>query len=301
MYHYRCISQIFIREGVRCAVNPTTGRERELRLEPAPTRRRVLVVGGGPAGLEAARLAALRGHDVTLCEATDRLGGKLVYASKTYSPNADVLRWLVGQVASLPIDVQLNTRIDGTLVEQLEADVVIAALGGDWARPLLPGADSHYVYTVDELDGWLVRGEPLQGRRIVVLGGGRAGLGLADVASQQGHAVTVVEESMVFAPQIGLPGRWRLIHELRERGVSLTAQAVVQSVAGNEVRYLDRDGATQSIAADAVLVASSIQGRPSSIDALRSSAANVHAVGDCTGAGYIEGAMLDAATLVVTL
>ena len=71
--------------------------------------------------------------------------------------------------------------------------VVIAALGGDWARPLLPGADSNYVHTVDELDGWLVRGEPLTGRRVVVLGGGRAGLGLADVASQQGHSVTVVE------------------------------------------------------------------------------------------------------------
>ena len=83
--------------------------------------------------------------------------------------------------------------------------------------------------------------------------------------------------------------------------MTLIAQAIVQSVGGNEVHYLDGEGAPQSIAADAVLVASSIHGRPSSIDALRSSGADVLAIGDCTGAGYIEGAMLDAATLVVSL
>jgi 2,4-dienoyl-CoA reductase (NADPH2) len=301
MYHYRCISQIFIREGVRCAMNPSTGRERELTISGASERpRTVLVVGGGPAGMEAARLAALRGHTVILAEASSRLGGKLVYAAKTYAPNADVLRWLEGQIAKLDIDVRLDVTVDADSARTSGADTVIAAVGADWARPAVPGIDNALVRTVDQLDPWLVGGQPLAGDRIVVIGGGRAGMGLADLASQQGKAVTVVEPSSVFAPQIGLVARWRLVHELQERGVEL--------ISGATVDRIDRDSATivvdqqrREIPADLVLVASRIDARHASVNALRSSGLEVHAVGDCTGAGFIEGAMLDAATLAVRL
>jgi 2,4-dienoyl-CoA reductase (NADPH2) len=300
MYHYRCISQIFIREGVRCAVNASTGRERELRLDPAGERQRVLVIGGGPAGLEAARLAALRGHEVTLVESSERLGGRLVYASQTYAPNGDVLRWLIRQVEQAGIEVQLSTRVDAEHVRAWGADVVIAAIGGRWARPDVPGGDSANVYTVDALDSWLVDGKALPGERVVVIGGGRAGMGLADLASRQGHAVTVLERSGVFAAQVGLPGRWRLVHELQERGVDLVADAVVTAVGHDHVQFTV-GGETRSASSDLVLVAECSSDANAGVEMLRSAGVPVHAVGDCNGAGFIEGAMLDAATLAVTL
>ena len=300
MYHYRCISQIFIREGVRCAMNPTTGRERELHISRASAPRKVLVIGGGPAGMEAARLAVLRGHDVTLAEASSRLGGKLVYAARTYAPNADVLRWLEGQIVKLGVDVRLNVTADADFARSSGADVVIAALGGDWLRPTIAGMDSAHVRTVDELDGWLVDGQPLEGDRIVVVGGGRAGVGLADLASQQGKIVTVVESSSVFAPQVGLVARWRLVHELQSRGVELLNDTTVSHIDASGVGVTTNHGA-RMLEADLVLVASRIDAREAAVNALRASGLEVHAVGDCTGAGYIEGAMLDAAQLAVGL
>ena len=300
MYHYRCISQIFIREGVRCAMNPATGREREMRLDQAPERKRILVVGGGPAGMEVARLAALRGHEVVLAEASDRLGGRLVYASKTYAPNADVLAWLQRQVDQRDIDVRVGTHVDAAMVRSIAPDVVVAALGARWARPDAPGADSVHVRTVDELGPWLVGQNPLPGHHVVVVGGGRAGLGLADVASREGHDVTVVEPGAVFAPQVGLPGRWRLVHELRERGVQLCANTQLVAVGTNTV--VVRDAARdRKVRADVVLIASVVESRTDVLATLRATGIALHAIGDCTGAGYIEGAMLDAATLAVTL
>jgi 2,4-dienoyl-CoA reductase (NADPH2) len=304
MYHYRCISQIFLREGVQCAVNPTTGREVELELGRRPPSARtltVLVVGGGPAGMETARLAALRGHRVVLAEATPRLGGKLVYASRTYQPNDDVRRWLETQMEKLDIDVRLGVRVDASYAKATGSDVVVAALGGDWARPAVTGIDAPHVHTVDQLDRWLLDGDALPGEHVVVLGGGRAGLGLADAASQQGHRVTVVEAGPTFAPQIGMVGRWRLVHELTERGVTLLRDTVVDSIGASTVSVRSGAGAPQELAADVVLVASRVDARNTAVDELRSSGLEVHAVGDCVAPGFIEGAMLDAATLAVTL
>jgi 2,4-dienoyl-CoA reductase (NADPH2) len=301
MYHYRCISQIFIREGVRCAMNPATGRERELTINrTSATPRHILVVGGGPAGMEVARLATLRGHTVTLAESSARLGGKLAYAARTYAPNADVLRWLEVQLDKLAVDVRLGVTVDAKFAKASGADVVVAAIGGVWSRPDIAGANHDHVYTVDKLEPWILGDVPLPGANVVVLGGGRAGLGLADLASQRGRSVTVVEASAIFAPQVGLVGRWRLIHELQERNVQLLPNALVQRISDIAVTVAV-DGEARDLPADVVLVASSINAQPQALDELRSCGLEFHSVGDCNGAGFIEGAMLDASTLAVTL
>jgi 2,4-dienoyl-CoA reductase (NADPH2) len=280
-------------------MNPTTGREAELRMERASSTRRVLVVGGGPAGMEAARLAALRGHDVVLAEASDRLGGRLRYAARTYAPNADVLAWLGRQVVAAGVEVRLGCPVDAGAARDLGAEVVVAAVGGRWSRPAVPGADADHVRTVDQLDDWLLAEQPLVGHRVVIVGGGRAGLGLADVASARGHDVTVLEGSGTFAAQIGLPGRWRLIHDLQARGVRLVGDARIDAIGGASVSTTVA-GVTRDLPADAVLVAT-VEGRPEAVRALEAEGVTVHAVGDCRAPGFLEGAMLDAATLAVGL
>ena len=131
IYCYVCVSQIFINQRVKCAVNPQTGHEFEWPIEPAITPKRVLVIGGGPAGMEAARVAALRGHRVTLVERADRLGGTLFFAALAYPENGALLDHLVSQVRQLPIELRLGTAATPALVAELRPDAVIVATGSE--------------------------------------------------------------------------------------------------------------------------------------------------------------------------
>jgi 2,4-dienoyl-CoA reductase-like NADH-dependent reductase (Old Yellow Enzyme family) len=130
IYCYTCISQIFVRQGVRCAVNVQTGHEIERSLVNAAVRKKVLIIGGGPGGMEAARVAALRGHDVSLYEAGPRLGGTVFFSSIVYPENGRLIEYLGAELRELRIPVHLNTRVTPVMVQRLQPDTVIVATGG---------------------------------------------------------------------------------------------------------------------------------------------------------------------------
>jgi glycine/D-amino acid oxidase-like deaminating enzyme len=127
------VTLLFVNQRVKCAVNALTGHEHEAGIEPAATPRHVVVVGGGPAGMEAARVAALRGHRVTLLERSDRLGGTLFFAALAYPENGALLDHLVAQIKGLPIDGQQRpARLDASGREgrgQLGREDPLSALG----------------------------------------------------------------------------------------------------------------------------------------------------------------------------
>lgn len=126
---YVCVEQNFFDATPRCAVNARLGRGELEPLPTAVTRRRVLVVGGGPGGLEAARVAAVRGHDVTLVDASDRLGGTVRFSALTTPDNEPLIDWLAAAVDSAGVDVRLGTRLDAAGVAALDPDVVVVATG----------------------------------------------------------------------------------------------------------------------------------------------------------------------------
>jgi 2,4-dienoyl-CoA reductase (NADPH2) len=332
---YTCVGQIFVNERVKCAVNPAAAREDEFAIEKAEAPRRVLIVGGGPAGMEAARVAALRGHRVTLCDKERRLGGTAFFSSLVYEPNGELVEYLAGQLRKHAVDVRLGREVTRELVEELRPDAVVIAVGARRELPRLPGADRPNVFSGDALRrllsadadeeaagrlslaqrGLLRAGTRLLrigdhpdriralskrwmplGRRIAIVGGGLVGLELAEFLVERGRRVTVIEEGPCFAPQMAIPRRWRTLHILREHDTELLTGARVLGFTERGVE-ISSDGDERSVEADSILLASGVAPDGRLADALLGLDCEVHRIGDADAVGYIEGAILSGARI----
>ena len=206
-YQYRCIGAIFLNQPVQCAVNPDAGREAEAVTPAAERPRRVIVAGGGPAGLECARRLAERGHRVEVWEASDRFGGRLALAERV-DPDLDgLLAWLVGAAEDAGVVLRTGTAV----TEVVDADVLVWAVGASG-----PGdRDLH-----EWLDGRAPLADPL-----VVRGSSKAAVSIALRARLDGHDVQLVPDEPVLAPELGLPGRFRLVDAAERAGVAIVTAA----------------------------------------------------------------------------
>ena len=183
------------RPGLRCTVNAFVGRETdsEWRITPAGKRKKVLVVGGGPGGMEAARVAALRGHDVTLYEKSDKLGGTLIWASKPPGKK-DIeknIKYLSHEVERLGVKVELGVEVTPELIERMKPDVVILATGPAPIIPEIPGVERENVVTVRDV----LSGKAKIGEKVVVLGGGGNGAEVATYLAEKGKKVSMLRRS----------------------------------------------------------------------------------------------------------
>jgi len=259
----RCNQDCVVRSAsnvpVGCIHNPEAGREREFPpLVRAERRRRVVVIGGGPAGMEAARVAALRGHRVTLLERTMALGGtpRTVAALGQRSPLGLVSSWLAGRLAELEVEVRLGTPADRAVIACSDADLVVLATG---ARPRppdrLPGGSLPHVITVrDVLAGHL----PGKGRVLVIdRTGSYPAIDVARYAAERDRPVTIVSEDPFVSAQLGAIGElapwYRTAAAL---GVELRPLTVVCGIGPESVRIRQRFGPVEEeLEADCVVVA----------------------------------------------
>jgi len=288
-----CIDSLEQRFSVDCAVNPRTGKEAELTLAPTRARKHLVVVGGGPGGLEAARVAAASGHRVTLLEAESELGGAFRWASKAHPDNAPFLDYLRAEIAEADVEVRLNTRADVAAVVALEPDAVVVATGGRVDRSI-EGTDPR-----DLIAGTV----PALGRRVVVIGGDLVGIATAIHLAEHGHLVSVLEPGRELAPEIGWKRKTEEMHRLDRLGVTVHVGAEVEEVVTEGVRFTPSGGTARLLEADSVLVAGVVEPDLTLFEAVREQLPGVlvQAVGDATGLGLVRKATEDAARAVAQL
>jgi 2,4-dienoyl-CoA reductase-like NADH-dependent reductase (Old Yellow Enzyme family)/pyruvate/2-oxoglutarate dehydrogenase complex dihydrolipoamide dehydrogenase (E3) component len=240
---------------LRCSLNATVGRSaEERRLEPASVPKRVLVVGGGPAGMEAARVAALRGHQVMLYEQEPRLGGMLNVAA--LPPGKEKLEWITAyfthELARLGVEVHLRETMDADKVHALKPEAVIIATGCSPAVPPIPGVDGSNVVVAQQL---LDRHMRFTGQRVAIIGGGMLGLETAHYLAAQDNAVTVLKRYETIGRSIEPLYRDYLLRELGEHGVDIMTGLEVKAVRADGVLVRGQTGADQVILADRVVLA----------------------------------------------
>jgi len=277
---YECIEGLSTsKEGLYCTVNPTTGREGEWKVQRGVTGKKVWVIGGGPAGLEAARVAAERGHRVTLIEKREKLGGLLPLAA--LPPNkGDLLPWrdyLIRQAEKAGVEFLLRTEATAEMIRNGGADVLILATGGLPLLPDFPGTDRSFVAFAQDV----LSGKVQVGQRVVVVGGGLVGCEAAHYLAVKGKQVTVVEMEKRTAKDIGPMVRRRLMDGLKAHRVSLMTETKVEEIVEGGVTVAAADGRRNTFPTDTVVLAVGFRPDDRLFKALEGQGPKLYRVGDC--------------------
>lgn len=292
-----CIGALKIGRRAGCAVNPQAGRESTFSLTPALEKKNVLVVGGGVAGMEAARCAALRGHTVTLCEGGPQLGGNLIPAgAHTFKKELSELNaWYQGQLAKLGVQVETNMALGAKDIRDRRPDAVVLAVGATPTVPRVEGIDSAKV--IDCVTA--LTGAELPGQNILVVGGGLVGCETALGYAQEGKTVTLLE-ALPDILSAGIP-----VPEMNESMLrDLLAEAGVKLKPGHRLAKVTPAGAVaagpqgeETIPADHVVLAVGFTPRPSLAAELAGTGIEVYQVGDGSQVGSVMTAIGSAYTV----
>jgi len=284
----RCFDMAVTGSPVKCTVNPQAIREIEYRVEPAQKPKRIFVIGGGPAGMEAARVAAMRGHEVTLFERKDRLGGHLLVASAApYKEEIeDLIIHLVRQVEKEGVRVRTGEEVTAKTIEEEKPEAVVVATGATPIIPAIPGAKGSNMVTATEI----LAGEKEVAERVVIVGGGMVGCETAEFLVRKGKKVTIVEMLRRIATDLTPSYRWVVLQRLRDAGVRMETKATVREITKEGV-WVDREGQSELIEGDTVVLAVGLQPSRQLAERLEGKVKELYFIGDCVEARLIGEAL----------
>jgi NADPH-dependent 2,4-dienoyl-CoA reductase/sulfur reductase-like enzyme len=274
-----------------CVVNPRMGRESvciDIAGDKREVRKRVLVVGAGLAGLEAARRAAFSGHKVILCERRAWIGGQIRYAAMIPGRGeiADMVPWYARQLEKYDVDLRLETEVDEALLSELKPDVVVVASG---SVPAIPQHMLTALYEAGDiaiaLGDDIFEEAELPGQNVLVIGGDQIGMQIADYISERGAQVTVAEPHHHFAQKMAANDRWYLIARTIEKGVKRVkgVQDIRMGPAGG-VALITEHGEEFLPGIDAIVFASERKSLRGLAELARAHGAMVHVIGDAADA-----------------
>lgn len=238
-----CMPNMFAGKPITCAVNPCVGRECEL--SPAPEKKRVTVVGGGPGGLYAAWACAVRGHQVTLVEKASELGGNFRIAAYPTGKGqlTEAIRSMIVKCQQAGVDLRCGVEAEEMLLRSLAPDAIILATGSTPLILPIPGlSDCGYVTAQDMLDG-----KAQMGKCVLVVGGGMVGCEAAEYLAERGHQVAVIEMKDVIAADVTPENRRYMFENFKENHVLLRPGAKVTQFYTDGVDYALADGSTGSL------------------------------------------------------
>jgi thioredoxin reductase len=237
--------------SIRCSVNAATGREAAYDIRPEGKKAHVLVVGGGPAGMEAARVAALRGHAVTLIEKRGGLGGQLNPAASP--PHKEQLAklnaYFTVQLRRLGVDVRLGTEVTPEMIRDAKADAVILATGASPTVPPVPGIEAATTCDAREV----LLGEKTVGQEVIVIGGGMVGCETAEFLVAQGKTVTIIEMLPELAMNMRPSPRKILLRRIAALPITVFTGAQCTKISDGSIEIVDGSGAVRKVKGSIVL------------------------------------------------
>ena len=301
-----CIHAVLAKEPGGCVVNPDVGREYLLNARLTNGNRskkpaRVLVAGAGPAGMAAARQFALAGHEVTLCEQGPASGGLLGLAAKAPGRGelGDILAFFRRELARLTVPVRYDTLLSREILQNQDPDHVVLATGSLPEMPVIKGLFTTRMSLVTNVD--LLTGKETAGTRVIVLGGGMAGLVVADFLADQGKTVKVLNRKKSFAEEMSSNDRYYLRERLKKGGVTLYKKVAVQAFTPDGVQFTSNGENLVLQGFDTVVISEKHQAVRDAKILEKGSSARFHLIGDAKSPRHLMYCISEAEELALSL
>ena len=310
-----CFDSLLGFKSISCLYNVRAGRESELKIKKAKKKKKVMIIGGGPGGMEAARVAALRGHDVHLFEKTDVLGGQLRYA---YIPPGreeivNVISFLENQIKKLNVNIELSNKVDTVTINKMKPDVVIAATGGVPLIPKITGIKEKNVVVAEDVFDNKVK----VGKDVVIIGGGTIGCEIAlhtakmgamdpevacfllknkvidgdkavELTSKGKRNITILEMKNKIGGRFGISTRWVIMKQIVDAGINSITGIKVKNMSTKSIKKKDKvcvtyedDKKDIKIFADTVIIAAGYKSNQDPTRKLNGKIDELYRIGDC--------------------
>ena len=295
----RCLNGIMFGKPIACTMNPSFSLENEDTILPADIKKKILVVGGGPAGMEAAYIAKKRGHDVVLCEKDSDLGGALKVACVPIGKQdlCQVIKWMRHRLEKENVNIQTNTNVTLELLKTKFKDYEVIVSTG--AKPLIINAFTQFKQWMSADD--VLAGRAFPGRKIVIIGGGSVGCETADYLAPlindrfpRNRDVTVIEMAQEVMMNESGPGRSLLVQRMMKKGVKILVNTKVVAVEKDKIKYLQNGVEGVIDDADTLIFACGYQTDPAFENMLKELKMSYHLIGDAHQVGNIKDAIGEA-------